>query len=798
MKLTKQITAMLMVILLPTSVMAQRDTINLKTWQFSRDNLTPQSATNGQGSWNEVCLPHDFQISQPWVAPDKNEKGDATNQVANIKSRLSARGFKEMGTGWYRLSLTPDLSWRNRRVMLEVGGLMYVGDVYLNGERVGGTEYGYVGFGIDLSNKLQYGKQNVITIMASTSNPQNSRWYTGGGLFRDVKLIVSNNQLYFERHPLYITTKNNTDVCVSAEISKYGKDKSCLAHTTITDASGNTVATQTDTLLLSPKRHTKEYTLTPITLRNAHLWDTENPYLYTLSVELTDLTGQTFDVATDQFGMRTIEFTPQQGFLLNGKKVLLKGIANHHSLGALGAAAYPKAIEERIKVLKKFGFNHIRCSHNPYSEDLYRLADKYGILVVDELYDKWDTHYTGGRGEWLNHWYYDVPEWVKRDRNHPSVVLWSLGNELQMLTDIPFNDWGVTTYKMLRTVIKRYDNSRLTTVAMHPRGRNWETDSLPCDLAMVTDIQAYNYRYMYFPGDGRRFSNMIFYQSEANMSNMGPNFYGMDLNKVVGLAYWGMIDYLGESMGWPKKGWDNGAFYIDLRPKPQAWLLKSMFTDEPTVHIGIVEQQNDNQEWNGIVVGNDKLTDHWNRTTGQKLNLYTFTNADEVELKLNGKSLGVKKNTTDPAQRSRIVWKNITYEPGQLEAIARKGGRIVATHKIETAGKPVRLELFTDDKAALKAGTDDLIYVYARAVDSKGRICPTANGKVSFSLNGSGTIAATDNGDISSNELATDKSRSLFLGSALAIIKAGNNKGKLTLRAECEGMKPAKMTINIE
>lgn len=789
--------ATMALLLLPTAIAAQRDTINLKQWQFSRDNLTPETATAGQGSWTTVSLPHDFQISQPWVAPSKDDKGDTTNPVANVKSRLSPRGFKEMGTGWYRLQLTPKAEWQGRRVMLEVGGLMYVGDVYLNGQRIGGTEYGYVGFGIDLTKLLHYGQKNTLVVMASTSDAQNSRWYTGGGLFRTVSLVVSNNELYFERHPLYITTKDNRVVSVSAEISKYGKLKKCLAMTTITDAAGNTVAKQADTLLLSPKRHTKEYQLTPITLANPHLWDTDHPYLYTMQVELADTDGRKLDVANDQFGVRTVEFTPQQGLLLNGKKVLLKGIANHHSLGALGAAAYPKAIEERIKLLKRFGFNHIRCSHNPYSKELYQLADRYGMLVVDELYDKWDTHYTGGRGEWINHWYYDVPEWVKRDRNHPSVVLWSLGNELQMLTDLPFNDWGVTTYKMLRTVLMRYDSTRLTTVAMHPRGRNWQTDSLPCDLAMETDIQAYNYRYMYFDGDGRRFPNMIFYQSEANMSNMGPNFFGMNLNKVVGLAYWGMIDYLGESLGWPKKGWDNGAFYIDLRPKPQAWLLKSMFTDEPTVHIGIVEQQNDGQEWNGITVGNDKLTDHWNRTPGQRLNLYTFTNADEVELKLNGRSLGVKKNTADASQRNRIVWKNIEYQPGTLEAIARKDGRVVATHKIETAGKPVRLQLYTDDNT-LKAADDDLAYVYVKAVDSKGRVCPTASGKVSFSLSGDGVIAATDNGDISSNELATDQSRSLFLGQALAIVKAGDNKGKLTINAKVDGLKPAKLTLNVE
>lgn len=238
--------------------------------------------------------------------------------------------------------------------------------------------------------------------------------------------------------------------------------------------------------------------LDSIPLSNPQLWSCDHPYLYTAVVSLYRNDGTVADRVSEQFGVRTFEFSPQFGLKLNGEKVILKGIANHHTLGSLGAAAYPRAIEKRIKLLKSFGFNHIRCSHNPYSEDLYRLCDKYGIIVIDELYDKWLQQYAGGRTPWTNLWQHDIPEWVKRDRNHPSVALWSLGNELQTYTNLPFNDWGVTAYRLQRELVKRYDPTRLTTVAMHPRGRSEETDSLPCDLAKITDIQAYNYRYAYF------------------------------------------------------------------------------------------------------------------------------------------------------------------------------------------------------------------------------------------------------------------------------------------------------------
>ncbi len=211
---------------------------------------------------------------------------------------------------------------------------------------------------------------------------------------------------------------------------------------------------------------------------------------------------------------------------------------------------------------------------------------------MDELCDKWLTKFAGGRTEWLNLWQHDIPEFIRRDRNHPSVVMWSLGNELQTYWDLPFADWGVTPYRMQKVLLRRYDITRPITVAMHPRGRDLRTDSLPAPLALETDIASYNYRYMYFPGDSRHFPNMIFYQSEANTAMMGSNFYEMNLDKVVGLAYWGMIDYLGESNGWPSKGWSQGIFDISLEPKPIAYFLRSMFKpEEPVVHIGIVDSE---------------------------------------------------------------------------------------------------------------------------------------------------------------------------------------------------------------
>ncbi len=766
-------------------------------WRFHAGDVDGAASTGLDDSqWCMVDLPHDFQIGQPWVEPDASERPDNTDVAANIKSRLSSRGFKEMGRAWYRKSFVPDTAWRGRRVLLDFEGIMMAGDVYLNGQRVGGTDYGYVGFETDVTKQLQWGRENVVAVMADTREPQNSRWYTGGGLFRDVHLRITAPDLYFERHPLYIRTRQNRYVSLSAELTNNQRSRTALLHVQITDADGKQVyETQVEAQHNTPAR-TTEVHVPEFEIPAPRLWDTDHPHLYTARVQLLRKDGSVADQVEEQFGVRTVEIGPDFGLKLNGRKVLLKGFANHHSLGALGAAAYPRAMEKRIRLMKQFGVNHIRTSHNPYSRSFIRLCDQLGILVVDELYDKWTRQHTGGRVPFQQLWQYDVPEWVKRDRNSPSVVLWSLGNELQQDANQPYNDWGVTMYQLQRTLLQRYDSTRLVTVAMHPRYRNWQTDSLPCDLALHTDVQAYNYRYMYFPGDGRRFPWMTFYQSEASVAAMGENYFAMDLSRVIGLAYWGAIDYLGESQGWPQKGWTQGVFDISLQPKPKAYLMKSIFLpDEPVVHIAIVDKKGD-QMWNGVQTGNDGLSDHWNRLPGQHLSLITYTNAEEVELLLNGRSLGTKKNPTAPKQRNQVRWDDITFEAGVLEAVARTGGKVVARHRIETTGEAVRL-VMKGDNTAWKCDGLDLQHVTVQAVDKRGRVVPMAGQTLRFSVEGDASIVGVINGDLASDELTVGNTRSLFRGSCEVILRAGRSAGKVTLKAAAVdgSLRPAALTV---
>ena len=297
-------------------------------WRFhAGDEADAEQSAFDDSGWRTVDVPHDFQIEQPWVPPTADERASNNDPGANIRSRLSSRGFKEMGIGWYRKTFTPDEAWKDKRVVIDFEGIMYVGDVYLNGEYIGGTDYGYVGFEIDITKRLQYGKPNVIAVKADTREPLNSRWYTGGGLFRNVHLLVTDAKVYFMRHPLYITTPQvsaaEATVNIQAEMACYTKQKTLKTETVITDAEGQVVARQTDELPFNARMRTCEYRLKPVRLANPRLWDCESPHLYKVEMTLYHEDGTVADRVSEHFGVRTVEFSPAFGMKLNGKKVLL-------------------------------------------------------------------------------------------------------------------------------------------------------------------------------------------------------------------------------------------------------------------------------------------------------------------------------------------------------------------------------------------------------------------------------------------------------------------------------------------
>ncbi len=763
-------------------------------WKFYRGNIeNAQKNDFDDSGWRNLDLPHDFQIEQPW---DKSAGG--------------ARGFKVTSDGWYRKTFKADPAWKGKRVLLDFEGIMLYGDAYLNGVKIGGTDYGYLGFEADVTKLISYEGDNVVAVYASTKG--RSRWYTGGGLYRDVHLVLKDS-VAVARNGVFISTpkisEQNAEVSVQVEVEGMrGKSKNVTVTAKIFAPDGKQVAATEIAVPKKRKSETIEVVLPAVNVAAPQLWSCEAPNLYTAEIALVS-DGRILDKLTETFGVRTLEYSKDFGFKLNGKKIFLKGISNHHDLGAVGAAAHDFAIERQFKLLKEFGYNHVRTSHNPYSKSFLRLADKYGILITDELYDKWSNKdYWPGREPWTNLWYENIIEWIKRDRNHPSVIMWSLGNELQMREDLcgfPTADWGVTTYRILDVLVKRYDPTRKTTVAMYPSRANaiskndagFNTELLPPELATVTEIASFNYRWTDYQEYLKHAPNMILYQSEAATYELAQPFFGMDYDKMVGIAYWGAIEYWGESNSWPKKGWSYSFFNHALEPFPQAYLIKSIFSEEPVVHIAVVDKESESIEWNDVVVGRIPLSSHWNRKDGSKQNLFTYTNAEEVELLVNGKSFGVQKNSSELNKRNMIYWKDVPYQAGKITAIARTGGKEIARHQLETTGKSVALKIEVENNS-WKANGMDLQYVKVYTVDSKGRKVPTAAGEVTFEVSGAANLIAVDNGDHYSDELFAGNTRKLHNGFALAILRAGQTAGNVTIKISSDGYKVAKTTMVIK
>lgn len=789
-------TLLLLLGLIPLTIIAQNkdgrivELFNFD-WKFQRGDMqNAQSVNYDDSEWRSLDLPHDFQIEQPWD-----------------KSSGAARGYKAMVTGWYRKSFKADPAWKGKRVLLDFEGVMIWGEVWLNGEKIADLDYGYLGYEADISKYIDYERENVVAVYSSTGNRGNSRWYTGGGLFRDVHLIVKDT-VSIARNGVFITTPDissqRAEVKVQVELEGIGNkqlDVEIIAK--IFSPDGKQVA---QTTVLAPKGlrlKNVEVSMPVATVVNPQLWSCETPNLYTAEVELI-YNGRIIDNVTETFGIRTIEYSKESGLKLNGKKVFLKGIACHHDLGALGAAVYDRAIERLFLQLKKFGYNHVRTSHNPYSKSFMKLADKHGILIVDELCDKWtEDRYWPGRKSFFDIWYKILPEWIKRDRNHPSVILWSLGNELQHredLTGFPTGDWGITTYKMLDVLVKRYDATRRTTVAMFPSRSNavtrhdadFNVNFNPPELSLVTEIASFNYQYLAYPEYLKLYPDLIIYQSEATSNELTAPFFGMDYDKMVGLAYWGAVEYWGESHGWPKKGWTFSFFNHALEPRPQAYLIKSAFSDEPLVHIGVVDSENESLEWNDIIVGQMPVSSHWNREEGSLQNLFTYTNAEEVELFVNGKSFGVQKNIIDNInRRNKIYWRNVPFgKGGNIMAIARNNGKEVARHKLETTGKATALKMEVENADDWKADGMDLQYVKVYAVDSKGRVVPTAKGEVTFEVSGVAKLSAVDNGDHSTDKIFSEGERiTLYNGFAMAILRSKQIAGEVKINVSSKGLK---------
>lgn len=777
-------------------VSQQKTLFNFK-WKFqlvTEENKDTDFASPSldDSSWRVLDLPHDFQFEQPWT-----------------QAGGGARGFKPMCEGWYRKSFQAAPLWKGKRVVMDFGGIIYLGDVYLNGHKIASTDYGYVGIEADLTPYLHFDKENTVAVYASTGPKKGSRWYTGGGLFRDVYLQVQ-NPTHIARHGIYITTpevaSDKATVAVQVEVDGWQKHD-VLVRTTVRNPEGKVVGSAHNTMPKHTHQTCTELKLPAIILKNPQLWSCNTPQLYSADVAVV-ADGMVVDSITEQFGIRKLEFSPEFGFKLNGEKIFLQGNANHHDLGALGAASYDRAIERMMLQLKAFGYNTIRCSHNPYSDSFARIADRVGMLIVDELTDKWsDNDYWGGRRPFTQIWSDLIIEWIKRDRNRPSIILWSLGNELQIREGWAgfkgINDWGITTYRIFNQLVKRFDDSRLTTVAMFParagaitrHDKDFDSYLVPPELACATEIASFNYQSDKYAAYLQHKPDLILFQSEAETYKLLEPFYNMDKKRTVGIAYWGSAEYWGESNQWPKKGWNYSFFDHTMHPYPQAYLIKSAFMpDVPEVHIGVVDAAGaESVSWNDVIVGRMALNERWNYEPGSKQSLFTYTNAHSVELLVNSKSIGTQLNdTTKINLRNMIYWKDVPYgNGGSLEAIARdKNGNEVARHRIESAEKAVALKIEAETPTDWKADGMDLQYINVTAVDKKGRPVWTYNEPLTLQIEGSARLVALDNSDHYTSDLFNGiTTKRMHQGRMQIILRSNRETGEVKLNVTSASLK---------
>lgn len=766
----------------------QREILFNFDWRFRpgplEDAADPSLDDSG---WRRLDLPQDFQFELPW---DGQESG--------------SRAFKPACEGWYRKHFAADPSWRGKRVYLDFDGIMYVSDIYVNGEKVASGEYGYLGFEVEISRYLKFDAPNVVAVWASSGPANASRWYTGAGIFRDVCVSVK-NPTHIARYGVFVSTpevgRERATVALQVEVDGY-KQHDASIRARILAPDGSVVGTTEAGFPTLTKRTRVEVRMPEVAVARPQLWSPDSPALYMAEVEVW-ADGMLADRVREPFGIRKAEFTQEQGFLLNGEKLFLKGVANHHDLGALGAASYDTAVERLFRQLKAFGFNSVRCSHNPYSRQFTRIADRMGILIVDELIDKWsDAEYWGGRVPFTDYWYKMIPEWIKRDRNCPSVILWSLGNELQhrdSWAGFPTEDWGVTTYRIFDALVKRYDDTRKTTVAMFPSRAGaireepeFATYHVPPELACVTEVASFNYQWKVYPGYLAHAPHLIIYQSEATTRELLGPYYGMDRDKMVGLAYWGAVEYWGESNGWPKKGWNYSYFSHTLEPFPQAWLIKSAFVpEEPVVRVAVADGGAAIEEWNDELVGQQTYSSIWNFPAGSRQQVAVFSNAEEVELIVNGRRLGRKANDNSESGTQHIVtWKDVPYSPGYIEAVGYAAGRETARHRVETAGKAVALRVEAETPDSWTADGMDLQYLRVFAVDGKGRVVPGFDEAVTVTVDGAATLLALDNGDHYTDELFFGVDSKRMRGGFLQVIlRSTRTSGKVTVNLSSASLK---------
>lgn len=722
-------------------------------WKFCAGNV-PRFEEPGldDTGWTAVNLPHDWSIGQPFdpTLPHGSQHAYLPNGVVNYRKRFRA----ECGSG--------------ERLLLDFDGVYRSADLFVNGRHILKHFNGYTGFEADITDALVPG-ENLVAVRADNSIEQTSRWYTGSGINRSVRLRRI-GPLHFLRHGLVIDAKIDGHVRIAAECSLPGN-----VLFTIHDPSGKRTAAH-------------HGPAAAFTVGNPQLWSPDTPNLYTCTAQLFDETGAEVDRITAKFGFRSVEFDPEHGFVLNGKKLLLRGVNIHEDLCGIGTAVFRDGVARRYRILKSLGVNAVRLAHHPYAPEYLELADEMGLLIFDEAFDKWTGQYYGYQVAFEDHWRGDVAEFVRRDRNHPSVFLWSVGNEVVDQQLDGQDGYGVDRLIVMRDFVHKLDPTRKVTCALYPSRRSgvkWDHPDFreKADIHQMAhhmDVVAANYMGEYFARDHVKYPQMTFLVSEATTNRGVGSWFDFDYELGGGSFYWGGFDYLGEAR-WPHKNWYSGLIDRAGYPKSIAYQAQIAWDPAPRIHIAVhADEKAEVRNWNDVQLEWENMRSHWNWKEGETVRVAVYTNCERVVLLLNGRPVGSKVRSESDCCRIPFEF---AYAPGELTANGYNGDKLAATGTLATAGKPVELRLRAERTAI---APDGLGHVEIALFDAAGTRCAVTDAVVHLRVSGDGSLFGVSNGDTTSPQPFKSNAVRLFEGRALAVVRAGLRPGECRLRAVCE------------
>lgn len=790
-----------------------RDRYFNEDWKFIRDSLpgnNPQNPAFDDSQWMLVDLPHDWSITS---LPGQ-ESDDQTGPFSKKSPGATSTGYVLGGTAWYRKNFSLDKKDSGKRVIVKFDGVYMETDVWVNGKPAGNHVYGYTPFNFDITELLNDpGENNIIAVKVSNTG-RNSRWYSGSGIYRNVFLTVT-DPVHVDIWGVQVITSDEESETAGADIRVSIKndtelEKDVKVNITITSPEQGTEVASANGEIKVSAGSTKIFDGS-LKINNPVLWSLSSPALYQVKVTL-ELGGRITDQYVQPFGFRTVQITAENGLLLNGEPVELKGGCMHHDNGLLGSAAFERAEERRVQIMKDNGFNAIRTSHNPPSEAFLNACDRLGMLVIDETFDIWERaknpkDYHRFYREW---WKKDVESMILRDRNHPSIIMWSIGNEIPERADTS----GVRIGKAMIDFIKTLDDTRPFTNAVcefwdNP-GWQWERTAAAFE---ILDVGGYNYQYLRYEGDHEKYPQRIMMGTESVPKDAYGNWEMVEKHPyVIGDFVWTGMDYLGETgightqyltkdqkdqfaMTWP---WFNawcGDIDIIGHKKPQMVYRDVLWRNselEMNVHPPVPEGKTEVVSYWGWP---DEYP-HWN-WKGQEdkiMQVSVYTRSDSVSLSLNGREIGRK--AVSPATKLTAVF-DVPYEPGELNAIAYRGGKEIARKIFKTTGEPAAIQLKAD-RDTIAADRNDLSFVTIEVIDEFGQVVTDSENQVTIEITGNGELAGSGNAcpyDMESVGRTTIKA---FHGKAMAILRPYTEKGSITISVTGEGLAEASAKILVQ